>query len=41
MRSTLIAKTRPLLYQVFGDKTATKIRDLHTGSQFFAVRRLG
>ncbi len=30
MRSTLIDKARPLLYQVIGDITGTKILDLHT-----------
>ena len=30
MRSTLIDKARPLLYQVVGDITGTKILDLHT-----------
>ena len=30
MRSTLIDKARPLLYQVIGDITGTKIVDLHT-----------
>ena len=30
MRSTLIEKARPLLYQVLGDITGTKILDLHT-----------
>jgi uncharacterized protein YbcI len=30
MRSTLIEKARPLLYQVIGDITGTKILDLHT-----------
>jgi len=41
MRSTLIANTRPRLYQLFGDMTGTKILDLHASSQFFAVGRLG
>lgn len=30
MRATLIDKARPLLYQVIGDITGTKILDLHT-----------
>jgi uncharacterized protein YbcI len=30
MRATLIDKARPLLYQVVGDITGTKILDLHT-----------
>ena len=30
MRSTLIDKARPLLYQVIGDITGAKIADLHT-----------
>jgi uncharacterized protein YbcI len=30
MRTTLIDKARPLLYQVVGDITGTKILDLHT-----------
>lgn len=30
MRSTLIEKARPLLYQVIGDITGAKISDLHT-----------
>ena len=30
MRATLIDKARPLLYQVVGDITGTKIIDLHT-----------
>ena len=30
MRSTLIDKARPLLYQVIGDIAGTKIIDLHT-----------
>ena len=30
MRSTLIDKARPLLYQVVGDITGAKILDLHT-----------
>ncbi len=30
MRATLIDKARPLLYQVIGDITGTKIIDLHT-----------
>ncbi len=30
MRSTLIEKARPLLYQVIGDIIGTKILDLHT-----------
>lgn len=41
MRSTLIDKARPLLYQVVGDITGTKILDLYTdistesGERFF------
>ena len=30
MRATLIDKARPLLYQVVGDITGTKVLDLHT-----------
>jgi uncharacterized protein YbcI len=30
MRSTLIEKAKPLLYQVVGDITGTKIISLHT-----------
>ena len=30
MRATLIERARPLLYQVVGDITGTKILDLHT-----------
>ena len=36
MRSTLIAKTRPLLHQKFGASPGAKIRDLHAGSRVFA-----
>jgi uncharacterized protein YbcI len=41
MRSTLIEKARPLLYQVVGDITGSKIFDLYTdistlsGERFF------
>ncbi len=41
MRATLIDKARPLLYQVVGDITGSKILDLHTdistesGERFF------
>jgi uncharacterized protein YbcI len=40
MRSTLIEKARPLLYQVVGDITGAKIIDLHTDISTLSAERI-
>ena len=40
MRSTLIEKAKPLLYQVVGDITGAKVNDLHTDISIVSGERL-